>query len=251
MKEAPVARGKPAEYGQEIVRRRHRMLVDRIVLRGRTVLDFGCGNGAQTASLLDEGCSVIGVDIDAGDLQILAGYARAGSLDSVLAVRYDGVHLPVRSGSIDAVICFEVLEHVKDESATLGEIWRTLKPGGDILVTVPNKWWVFETHGAYLPILPWNRVPFFSWLPASIHRRFAKARIYRWKDITGLLTAHSFDVLDSQYVTAPLDVLGESGFKQFLQRTLFRGDTTRWGIGATAVFVHGRKRITDREAGHA
>jgi len=242
MKEAPVARGKPAEYGQEIIRRRHRMVTDRVMLHGRTVLDFGCGNGAQTAALLDEGCSVVGIDIDERDLQTLAEYARGGQRDAVLPVRYDGARVPVRSGSIDAVICFEVLEHVKDESASLREIRRTLKPGGDLLVTVPNKWWIFETHGAYLPLLPWNRVPFFSWLPEPIHRRFAKARIYKRKDITALLAAHSFDVLDCRYVTAPLDVLGNSGFKRLLQRSIFRGDTVRWGIGATAIFVHARKR---------
>lgn len=49
---------------------------------------------------------------------------------------------PFNANSIDTVIVLEVLEHIKDDRAVIKEIYRVLKKGGKIIVTVPNKsWW--------------------------------------------------------------------------------------------------------------
>jgi len=239
LKEQAVARGKPAGYGQEILARRRRLTSSLIPLEGRTVLDFGCGNGAQTLELAAARCRIVAVDIDPADLQVLRG--AAGPAQGIFPVLYDGSSLPLPDRSIDAAVCFEVLEHVPDEGAALAEIRRVLKPGGDFVLTVPNKWWVFETHGAALPLLPWNRVPLFSWLPGPLHRRFARARIYRKKDIVRLVTRHGFSVHAVLYVTAPLDALGNSRLRDALRAGLFSRDATRCPVMATAILMHCRK----------
>ena len=89
----------------------------------------------------------------------------------------------------DRIISFEVIEHLSNESG-VQYYFDSLKDDGILAITVPNKWWIFETHGANLPLLPWNRVPFFSWLPKFIHERFANARIYTKKRIKKLLENH-------------------------------------------------------------
>jgi SAM-dependent methyltransferase len=231
------ARGRPAVEGQEILRRRARMTASLVRLRGKTVLDFGCGNGAQTLELVSRGCSIIALDIDHSDLALLA----ARGAGAVLPVLYDGAHLPLGDASVDAAVSFEVLEHVPDDAAALDELCRVLKPGGDLVLTVPNKWWIFETHGARLPLLKWNRVPMLSWLPAPLHRRVAYARIYRKEQIAHLAGAHGFAVLRSAYVTAPLDVLGESRAKELLRIWPFGTDATRCPLFATAILLHCRK----------
>src|SRR5690606_1113880 len=86
----------------------------------------------------------------------------------------------------DRIISFEVIEHLTSEDA-VQFYYESLKPGGLMAISVPNKWWIFETHGAKLPLLPWNRVPFFSWLPTPIHEKWANARIYTRKRILRLL----------------------------------------------------------------
>ncbi|HMK38177.1 MAG TPA: class I SAM-dependent methyltransferase, partial [Bacteroidota bacterium] len=172
-----VARGLPASYGQEILARRRRLTDSLIPLDGKIILDFGCGNGAQTMELRGGRRTIIAVDLGFEDLSILR--AAAGADRGVFPVLYDGTDLPLADGSVDVTVCYDVLEHVPDEAVALAEIRRVLKPGGEFLLTVPNKSWIFETHGAALPLLPWNRVPFFSWLPDPVHRRFAHARIYR------------------------------------------------------------------------
>jgi ubiquinone/menaquinone biosynthesis C-methylase UbiE len=236
-----VERGKPAEYGQEIVKRRSRITSYCVSLSGRNVLDFGSGNGAQTVELLKHGCTVTACDVDQRDLNILTEYARNNSIESVTPVLYNGANLPFPDDHFDVVASYGVLEHVHDESHALREIHRVLKPGGDFVISVPNKWWVFETHGARLPFLPWNRVPFFSWLPKFIHRRFAKARIYRKKDIIRILEAVRFKVLGASYMTAPMDVVRSPALQRMLRTIVFRGDMTALPFLSTEVFVHCRK----------
>lgn len=238
---AHLAGGKPATDADFILERRRRLVAPYLHAHDR-LLDFGCGSGTQTVTFLDAVRVVLGVDVDASFLRACAQrLARAGDGANAAASRYDGRVLGVRSGSIDTVVSFEVLEHVEDEQQALAEIHRVLVPGGRLCLTVPNRWWIFETHGADLPWLPWNRVPFFSWLPKRIHDRWARARIYRRREIVGLLRAHGFEVERSAYVTAPMDVARPSVLKHLLRRTIFRPDTTPVPGFATAVLVIARK----------
>ncbi len=235
---AAIQRGKPADYGQEILKRRFRRTAGKVVLNGKLVLDFGCGNGAQTMEFAGAGCSIIAADIGIENLSVLAGRLREIGCTTVLPVHYDGVHLPVRPGSIDVVLSYEVIEHVEDEAAMLDELRRVLRPGGEMVISVPNKGWVFETHGADLPLLKWNRVPFLSWLPHSIHGKIAHARIYRKKDIVPLLRSGGFRVVSAEYITAPMDVVKVDAIKRVLRSTIFRGDTTRISMFSTSILVH-------------
>lgn len=237
--------GKPADAGDFILERRHRLVKRFAPTSGGTLLDFGCGNGAQTLLFEGDFETAIGVDIekpfiDAFREEVL----RRGLVDRVRPIEYDGIVLPIDSESVDGAISFEVLEHVQDESSSLLEVLRVLKPGGWFAISVPNRWWVFETHGARLPLLPWNRVPFFSWLPKKIHDRWARARIYRRREIVSLLRSRGFEVTDSVYVTAPMDVVKWRPLRDLLRRTLFCGDTTPIPFMATAVLVLARKRQT-------
>jgi 2-polyprenyl-3-methyl-5-hydroxy-6-metoxy-1,4-benzoquinol methylase len=140
------------------------------------------------------------------------------------------------------MISFEVLEHVDSEARALAEIDRVLKPGGDLVLSVPNKGWIFETHGAHLPLLPWNRVPFFSWLPPAIRRRFARARIYRRRDIISILKEHAFDIMSADYITAPMDIVRNRTLQRLLRTYLFKGDVTGCTLLSTSILVHSRKK---------
>jgi hypothetical protein len=106
-----------------------------------------------------------------------------------------------------------------------------------LAISVPNRWWVFETHGAALPLLKWNRVPFFSWLPKPLHDRWARARIYSRREIVRKLGAAGFRVEFSLYITAPMDVVKNPAVQGMLRRVIFRGDRTALPILSTAVLV--------------
>jgi ubiquinone/menaquinone biosynthesis C-methylase UbiE len=233
-----IAAGKPAEFGQELLQRRARICRSRVSFSGQRVLDYGCGNGAQTLLFGDDAATLMGVDISTAGIAEFQTHIPPALRSTVIPVLFDGAVIPAPDASFDIVTCFEVLEHVQNEQQTLREIARVLKPHGALLLTVPNKGWIFETHGAALPVFRWNRVPFFSWLPHAIHRSYALARIYRRRDIADLLQAAGFRVEYLCYITAPLDVLTMAWLQRFLRRSLFRNDVTSCSILATAIFVH-------------
>ena len=69
-----------------------------------------------------------------------AAMIDAGELDAKVQgqpVSADAVELPFADATFDRIICSEVLEHIGDDNAAIGELVRVLKPGGTIAITVP------------------------------------------------------------------------------------------------------------------
>lgn len=233
-----IARGKSADATDLIIRRRYRLAQAFLQQRGGTLLDFGCGTGAQTLLFAADFDRIVGVDVEESSITTFRRRIdELGLTEKIQALCYDGRTLPLADASVDFVVSFEVLEHVEDERRALSELRRVLKPGGRLAMSVPNRWWIFETHGAALPLLEWNRVPFFSWLPRPLHDRWARARIYTRGEITGKLRAAGFDVLESGYITAPMDVVKNPRVQDLLRRIVFRGDRTTVPFLSTAVLV--------------
>jgi SAM-dependent methyltransferase len=235
--------GVPAEEGDLILERRKRLSFELCPPFGRSYLDFGCGNGAQTLRFLPSFQRCIGADINEASLErFRLAASREGLAERLELLNAARLPLDLPAASIDYLSCFEVLEHVADESATLCEWHRLLGPEGRLLLSVPNRWWIFETHGADLPLLPWNRVPFFSWLPTSLHDRWARARIYTLGGIKAQLREHGFEPVQAAYVTAPMDVLKWKPLQTLLRSTVFRGDRTAIPTLATSILLVARKR---------
>lgn len=236
-----LATGKPADHGQFVLDRRARLVRPLLPTRAGHLVDFGCGNGAQTFRFLDHFEQVTGVDVVAAELAAFTAESRRlGLAARVRTVLTDGGPLPLADGCADVVTSFTVLEHVGDECAALRELRRVLKPDGLLIVTVPNRWWLFETHGADLPLLPWNRVPLVSWWPKRLHDRWARARIYRRREIVALLRECGFEPVESLRLTAPMDVLPAKWLRTLARATLFRADRTPWPFLATEILVAAR-----------
>jgi ubiquinone/menaquinone biosynthesis C-methylase UbiE len=236
--------GKPAEYGQFILTRRYALAkayAQKAFERGGFYLDVGCGNGAQTVLFAKHFDRWTGIDVENNRLEEFRRELNRGDYEAAKApheiLRYDGECIPLDDTAVDLLTCIEVIEHTRSDTHMLEELHRVLKPGGTAIITVPNKWWIFETHGANLPLLPWNRVPFFSWLPRSIHSRFAKARIYRKNQIEQLVLSAGFVIRKSVYVTAPMDMLKPERVQTAVRKTLFRNDETRFPFLSTSIMI--------------
>ena len=239
---ASLATGKPADEGQFVLERRARLVRPLLPAHAGHLVDFGCGNGAQTLRFLDRFDTITGIDVVPAELDAFA--AACGRLqvgDRVRGVLAGGGPLPLADGCADVVTSFTVLEHVADERLALRELRRLLKPDGPLIITVPNRWWLFETHGCDLPLLPWNRVPLVSWWPKRLHDRWARARIYRRRGIVALLRECGFEPVETMRLTAPMDVLSSKWMKTLARATLFRPDRTPWPFLATEILVAARR----------
>ncbi len=112
------------------------------LVRGR-VLDAGCGSGYGARELARAGASVTAVDISAETVAWAShNEARAGA--TFLAGSCTA--LPFRGASFDAVVAFEVIEHLADQPSFLAECSRVLTPSGLLIVSTPNTLYYAETR---------------------------------------------------------------------------------------------------------
>jgi SAM-dependent methyltransferase len=99
---------------------------------GSRILDAGAGN-APYAELFGH-CDYVTADWGNSPHEHAAGSDIVASLDA----------LPVSDASFDAVLCTEVLEHVRHPESVLAELARVLVPGGRLCLTVPFVWPLHE-----------------------------------------------------------------------------------------------------------
>lgn len=120
-----------AHPGWQPATARYEALVRCYLQRGDRLLDLGCGRGGVLEQLGPAAARAVGLD---PDLPSLAEH-RLPRLPRAVAA---ASALPIASGSLDAVICSWVLEHLPDPLATFREVARVLRPGGAFVFLTPG-----------------------------------------------------------------------------------------------------------------
>lgn len=122
------------------------------------ILDMPCGRGFYLNMFrYVSGCKLIGAELDWPVL--LKAQRNVGHLPDIALNNANIYALPYPSDTFDGVILSEILEHIERDVDGLREIYRVLKPGGVVAITVPNAnypfWWdpinktletLFNTH---------------------------------------------------------------------------------------------------------
>lgn len=115
----------------------------RLIPAGGAILDLGCGTGYGTAELAGA-ASIVGADVSAEAVEYArANYGREGV--TFLEASCESVPLP--DHQFDLITCFEVIEHLDNWRGLLAEARRLLRPGGQFVVSTPNKAYYAETRG--------------------------------------------------------------------------------------------------------
>jgi SAM-dependent methyltransferase len=147
------------------------------------VLDAGAGTGTFTDAVLDAADEVVALEPEPRFVEALR--ERFRDEPRVRVVEGDAERPPDGLGAFDAIICFNVLEHVRDDATALRALHALTAPGGALLLLVP-------AHPS---------------LAAPFDRAVGHERRYRRDELAAALEAAGFDVDEVRYVN-PVGALG-------------------------------------------
>lgn len=198
MKNEKVAKlGHPSYVWRTGQERRLEMVRKYVPLKGKKILDIGCGIGTYLSAFKRFTTDLYGVEIDEKRakeatlrLRLSTGSGRRSGQGKVAPKIFvaPAEKLPFDDASFDVVFSHEVLEHVEDDRKAVEEAVRVLKPGGHLVIFVPNRLFPFETHGFYLREgYLFGNIPLINYLPNRLRNEFAPhVRAYTAGDIKRL-----------------------------------------------------------------
>ena len=162
-----IARGEPTHTDGSAYAQRSKLAVllgDDFIkqLPGKTVVDFGCGEGHEAIEMALAGARVTGVDIRAD----LLAQARKRAREAGLADRCTFVS-EVREPA-DLIVSLDSFEHFTDPLGILRSMYRMLRPGGAVVASFGPTW--YHPYGGH----------FFSVFPYA-HLVFSEAALIRWR----------------------------------------------------------------------
>lgn len=162
-------------------------------IAGGRVLDFGCGTGYGASRISGECREIIGVDISADAIAIATERYDARNLQFKQIGRVEDGPIPFATSSFDAVLSFQVIEHIAEPRVYLREIVRVLRPGGVAIIATPDRRTRLRPRQR-----PWNRFHVTEYDPKSLEQ----------------LIAHDFDQVQFFTMSAERVI-----FERELQRT--------------------------------
>lgn len=160
-------------------------------LRGKSVVDIGCGGGILAEGMAARGARVTGIDLAEKSLAV----ARLHLLESGLRVDYLAVSAEEfaqsNPGAYDVVTCLELLEHVPDPASTIRACATLLKPGGIAVFSTINrnpKAYLFAVIGAeyILRMLPRGTHDYSKFIRPAELARYCRDAGLDVADITGM-----------------------------------------------------------------
>ena len=160
------------------------------------VADMGCGTGYGSA-LLSESNSVIGIDVSRNALDYASKKYPVSEY-----VQGSAVSLPFRNSVFDAVIAFEVVEHLEHGERLLAEAHRILKVGGTLFISSPNP--------AHWVNLLRNRVcgmPIPEKEPGNLYH----VHEFPYQEMRFLLDSYGFEVIWEKGIGFPIPFPGAGG----------------------------------------
>ncbi|MDG2365812.1 MAG: bifunctional 2-polyprenyl-6-hydroxyphenol methylase/3-demethylubiquinol 3-O-methyltransferase UbiG [Methylococcaceae bacterium] len=169
-------------------------------LKGKAVIDIGCGGGILTESMALKGANVLGIDMGKAPLSV----AQLHKLESGAELDYQQITAEELAdkepGKYDVVTCMEMLEHVPDPSSVIAACSKLVKPDGHVFFTTINrnpKSYLFAIVGAeyIMKILPKGTHDYSKFIKPSELESWARTADLHLRELTGM----SYNILSKKY----------------------------------------------------
>jgi len=154
---------------------------DLVPLKGKKVLDIGCGGGILADSMARKGAEVLGIDLATKALRVAQLHALEAQTEGVTYREVSAEKLAdEQPASFDVVTCMEMLEHVPDPASVVRACATLVKPGGRVFFSTINrnpKAFLFAIVGAeyVLNLLPRGTHEFAKFIKPSELAAYARA----------------------------------------------------------------------------
>ena len=169
-------------------------------LKGKAVVDIGCGGGILAESMALKGANVLGIDMGKAPLSV----AQLHKLESGAELDYQQITAEELAdkepGKYDVVTCMEMLEHVPDPSSVIAACSKLVKPDGHVFFTTINrnpKSYLFAIVGAeyIMKILPKGTHDYSKFIKPSELESWARTADLHLRELTGM----SYNILSKKY----------------------------------------------------
>jgi len=161
-----------------------------IAADARCVLDVGCGGGRLGEALKHrQSCEVWGLEADA-----VAARQAAQRLDHVLTLDLEQLDQELPENTFDAIVCADVLEHLRHPEQVLRRLRSALKPDGTLVLSLPN----VQHHSVITGLLDGH----FTYEPAGLLDE-DHVRLFTRREIEKLLFRTGFESMAWQSVPGP------------------------------------------------
>lgn len=160
-------------------------------LKGKAVIDIGCGGGILVESMANSGAKVTGIDLNQSliDTAKLHLHETGAEAEYITISAEDIAH--ERPQQYDIVTCLEMLEHVPDPASIIKACSHLVKPGGHVFFSTLNrnpKSYLFAIIGAeyLLKILPKNTHDYSKFIRPSELGAWGRSANLQPRNITGI-----------------------------------------------------------------
>jgi 2-polyprenyl-6-hydroxyphenyl methylase/3-demethylubiquinone-9 3-methyltransferase len=163
----------------------------KVDLKGKRVLDIGCGGGILAEAIAREGAEVTGIDQGERVIKI----AKLHSLESQLDIDYQQINIEnfikKNKHKFDVITCLEMLEHVPDPASVIKACSQILKPDGKLFLSTINrnpKSFLFAIIGAeyILKLLPKGTHTYEKFITPSELRDYCNQSNLKFNDLIGM-----------------------------------------------------------------
>jgi 2-polyprenyl-3-methyl-5-hydroxy-6-metoxy-1,4-benzoquinol methylase len=204
-----------------------------LIGRDKHVLELGCAAGHVTTALVDQGCTVVGLEYD----EYAAQAAREIAEDVVITNLFEPASLTkaVDGRDFDVLYAGDVLEHLPDPAGVLIEGRKALRPGGSVVISLPN-----VAHVDVKLALLAGRFDYrdYGLLDRTHLRFFTKDSILQMLDDAGLAVVELRRVLRPPFETE-LEVAHESVGPEVLKAAMTDPEAQTYQFVVKAVPVDG------------
>jgi len=109
-------------------------------LKGKKVIDVGCGGGILSESIALRGADTLGIDMGAAPLSVAELHALESGVDNIQYQKITVEEIAEQQAEqYDVVTCMEMLEHVPDPSSIIAACAKLVKPGGQVFFSTINR----------------------------------------------------------------------------------------------------------------